>query len=60
MTQVMSGVLGISLGVVIVVGIQYICYKLFNQGIDYIKAVILSLSCVFLGILVTILIIEVV
>ena len=58
MTQVMSGVLGISLGVVILVSIQFTCYKLFS-GENYHKAMIVALSCLILGILVTILIKEV-
>ena len=58
MTQVMGGVLGISLGVVILVGIQYICYKVLDQE-NYIKGTIIALSCILIGILAAILIIEV-
>ena len=51
------GFFGILLGVVIIVGVQLSCYKLFNYE-DYQKAVIVSLSCFILGILSTLLIIK--
>ena len=58
MTQIMSGIIGISLGVVLVTSIQFACYKLFAWE-DYHKAVVISILCLLLGILAVIFIIEV-
>ena len=57
MTQTMSGFLGISLGVAIIAGIQFACYK-FIAWEDYHKAVVIAISCVLLGILATLFIIK--
>ncbi len=58
MTQIASGIIGISLGAVLVIGIQFACYKLVAWE-DYHKTVAIAMSCVFLGILAAILIIEI-
>ena len=58
MTEVMGGIIGISIGIVLIVGIQLACYKLFAWE-DYPKATALAMGCVLLGILATIFIMEV-
>ena len=58
MTQVTAGILGISLGAVLVIGIQLACYKFFAWE-DYHKAVVITMSCLFLGVLAAILIMEI-
>lgn len=57
MSDIMSGAIGISLGIVIIVGIQAACYK-FIAWENYHKAVVIALSSVILGILATILIVN--
>ena len=56
MSSVVDGIIGISLGVIIVIGIQIACYK-FVAYENYHKAVVIALSSVIMGILVTLLII---
>ena len=51
-----KGIVGISLGVIILVGIQTACYKLIAYE-NYHKAVVIALSSVIIGILATLLII---
>ena len=58
MNQITSGVIGISLGVIIIVGIQTACYKLVTYE-NYHKAVVIALVSVILGILSTLLIINI-
>ncbi len=59
MTQVTAGIIGISLGAVLLISTQLICYKLFGYSENYHKAVVISLSCMLPGILATILLIEI-
>ncbi|KKL21112.1 hypothetical protein LCGC14_2448700 [marine sediment metagenome] len=58
MSNVMSGIVGISLGVIILVGIQTACYKLIAYE-NYHKAVVIALVSVILGILATLLIVSI-
>ena len=51
-----TGIIGVSLGIVIIIGIQTACYK-FIAYENYHKAVVIALSSAFLGILATLLII---
>ena len=60
MSSVMSGIIGISLGIIIVIGIQAACYKLITyENENYHKAVVIALSSVIMGILATLLIINI-
>ena len=58
MNGVMSGIIGISLGIAIIISIQAACYK-FIAWEDYPKAVIIALSSVIIGILAAIIIMKV-
>ena len=58
MSGITSGAIGILLGIVIVMGIQAACYK-FIVWENYHKAVVIALSSVILGILATLLIINI-
>ena len=53
-----TGIIGISLGIVIIVGIQAACYKLIAYE-NYHKAVVIALSSVIMGILATLLIVSI-
>ncbi len=57
MSDIMGGIIGISLGIVIIISVQAACYK-FIAWKDYPKAVIIALSSTFLGILVTLIIVN--
>ena len=60
MTQeVIGGIIGISLGAVLLISTQLICYKLFGYSENYHKAVAISLSCMLLGVLATLLLIKI-
>ncbi|KKK94055.1 hypothetical protein LCGC14_2686680 [marine sediment metagenome] len=59
MTQVTAGIIGISLGAVLLISTQLICYKLFGYSENYHKAVVISLSCMLLGVLATLLLIKI-
>ena len=48
----MEAVIGISLGIVLIKGIQFVCYALFDEEHAR-KAIVVALSCVVLGILAT-------
>ena len=58
MSSVMGGIIGISLGVIIIVGIQAVCYK-FIAWESYHKAVAIATMLAFLGALATLLIINI-
>ena len=58
MSETAGGILGISLGVIIIVGIQIVCYK-FIEWENYPKAVVIALTTFILGILTTLLIINI-
>ena len=58
MNGITSGAIGILLGIVIVMGIQATCYK-FIAYENYHKAVIIALTSAFLGILATLLIVNI-
>ena len=58
MSNVMSGIIGISLGVIILVGIQTACYKLIAYE-NYHKAVAIATILAFLGALAVLLIINI-
>jgi len=54
----MEAVIGISLGVVLIIGIQFVCYALFDEEHAR-KAIVIALSSVFIGILAAIIIMKV-
>ena len=58
MSEITSGTLGISLGIIIIIGIQIACYKFIDYE-NYKKAVIIALLSVLLGILATLLIMNI-
>ncbi len=47
MTDLTEGIIGISLGVVSIIGIQFICYTLFDEVYAQ-KAIVIALSCLIL------------
>ncbi len=47
MTDLTEAVIGISLGVVLIIGIQFICYSLFDEEYAQ-KAIVIALSCLVL------------
>ena len=53
-----EGVIGISLGAIIIVSIQAACYKFISYE-NYHKAVVIALSSVVLAILATLLIVNI-
>ena len=54
----MEAIIGISLGVIIIIGIQAACCK-FIAWEDHHKAVIIALTSAFLGVLTTLLIMSI-
>ena len=54
----MEAVIGIGLGVVLIIGIQFVCYALFDEEHAR-KAIVIALSSVFIGILAAIIIMKV-
>ncbi|KKK62973.1 hypothetical protein LCGC14_2998970 [marine sediment metagenome] len=58
MSGITSGAIGILLGIAIIIGIQTACYK-FIAWENYHKAVVIALSSVILGILATLLIVNI-
>ena len=54
----MEAVIGIGLGVVLIIGIQFVCYALFDEEHAR-KAIVIALSSVFIGILAVLLIINI-
>ena len=58
MNETTNAIIGISLGIVIVVGVQVACYK-FIAYEDYPKAIVIALSATLLGILAILLLISI-
>ena len=52
MNGVASMFVGISLGAAIIISIEYACYKLFSDKVERYRAVVVTLSCAFVIILI--------
>ena len=53
----MEAVIGILLGVVMIIGIQFVCYALFDEDHAR-KAIVIALLCIVLGIFATLIIVN--
>ena len=52
MNGVASMFVGISLGAAIIISIEYACYKLFSDELERKRAVVITLMCAFIVVLI--------